>query len=117
MPPIGMIIGRVYFSSFFISLSENHYNTVADAKKAGVVAINYGTFLDTVIEFLIVAFAVFLLIEWVNRLLPKPPATPPSTKECSYCRMSIPLAATRCPNCASQLSPAWRCGWRSQKPL
>ena len=106
MPPIGMIIGRVDFSNFFISLSEKHYDTVADAKKAGVVTINYGTFLNTVIEFLIIAFAVFLLIKWVNHILPKTPAAPATTKECSYCRMSIPLAATRCPNCTSQLSPA-----------
>jgi large conductance mechanosensitive channel len=106
MPPIGMIIGHVDFSNFFISLSREHYNTIAEAKKAGVVTINYGTFLNTVIEFLIVAFAVFLLIKWVNRLLPKPPAAPPTTKECSYCKMSIPLGATRCPNCTSQLSPA-----------
>ena len=106
MPPIGMIIGHVDFSNFFISLSRDHYNTIAEAKKAGVVTINYGNFVNTVIEFLIVAFAVFLLIKWVNHLLPKPPAAPPSTKECSYCKMSIPLAATRCPNCTSQLSPA-----------
>ena len=106
MPPIGMIIGRVDFSNFFISLSEKHYDTVADAKKAGVVTINYGTFLNTVIEFLIIAFAVFLLIKWVNHILPKTPAVPATTKECSYCKKSIPLAATRCPNCTSQLSPA-----------
>ncbi len=106
MPPIGVIIGHVDFSNFFISLSENHYGTIADAKKAGVATINYGIFLNTVIEFLIVAFAVFLLIKWVNRLLPKPPAAPASTKECSFCKMSIPLTATRCPNCTSQLSTA-----------
>lgn len=106
MPPIGMIIGHVDFSNFFISLSRDHYNTIAEAKKAGVVTINYGNFVNTVIEFLIVAFAVFLLIKWVNHLLPKAPPTPPTTKECSYCKMSIPLAATRCPNCTSQLSPA-----------
>lgn len=105
MPPIGRVLGHVDFSNFFISLS-GHYDTLADARKAGAVTINYGLFLNTVIEFLIVAFAVFLLIKSVNRLMPKPPETPPATKECSYCKLSIPLAATRCPNCTSQLSPA-----------
>ena len=106
MPPIGLVLGHVDFSNKFIGLSSQHYGTLADAKKAGVVTINYGTFINTIIEFLIVAFAVFLLIKWVNRLMPKPPAQPPSTKECTYCKMSIPAAATRCPNCTSQLSVA-----------
>jgi len=106
MPPIGKILGNVDFSNFFLPLSGQHFDTLADAKAAHVVTINYGTFLNTVIEFLIVAFAVFLLIKSVNRFLPKPPAAPVTTKECSYCKMSIPLAATRCPNCTSQLSPA-----------
>jgi large conductance mechanosensitive channel len=107
MPPIGMIIGRVDFSSLVLPLSVEHFHdTLAQAKADHVVTMNYGSFLNTVIEFLIVAFAVFLLIKWVNRILPKPPAAPPTTKECNYCKMSIPLAATRCPNCTSQLSPA-----------
>jgi large conductance mechanosensitive channel len=106
MPPIGRVLGHVDFSNFFISLSGQHYETLADAKKAGAATINYGVFLNTVIEFLIIALAVFLLIKWVNRLMPKPPEKPPTTKECSYCKLSIPMAATRCPNCTSQLSPA-----------
>jgi large conductance mechanosensitive channel len=108
MPPIGMVLGHVDFSNFFINLSGQHYDTLADAKKAGAVTIAYGNFLNTIIEFLIVAFAVFLLIKWVNRLMPKPAAAPapPATKDCSYCKMSIPVAATRCPNCTSQLSAA-----------
>ncbi|HEV2425644.1 MAG TPA: large-conductance mechanosensitive channel protein MscL [Terriglobia bacterium] len=106
MPPIGMIIGHVDFSNFFIALSGQHFDTLAAAKAAHAVTINYGTFLNTVIEFLIVAFAVFLLIKWVNRIVPKPAPAPVTTKECNYCRMSIPLSATRCPNCTSQLSPA-----------
>jgi large conductance mechanosensitive channel len=107
MPPIGMIIGRVDFSSLVLPLSVEHFHdTLAQAKADHVVTINYGGFLNTVIEFLIVAFAVFLLIKWVNRVLPKPAAAAPSTKECGYCKTSIPLAATRCPNCTSQLSPA-----------
>ncbi|HEV3276192.1 MAG TPA: large-conductance mechanosensitive channel protein MscL [Terriglobia bacterium] len=106
MPPIGMILGRVDFSTLFLPLSRQHFDTLADAKAAHVVTINYGTFLNTIIEFLIVAFAVFVLIKWVNRFLPKPPALPPSTKDCTFCKMSIPIAATRCPNCTSQLSAA-----------
>ena len=108
MPPIGKLIGNIDFSNFFITLSQQSFSTLADAKKAGAVTIAYGTFLNTVIEFLIVAFAVFVLIRWVNRLMPKPAAAPapPATKDCSFCRMSIPVAATRCPHCTSQLSPA-----------
>ena len=106
MPPIGLALGHVDFSNFYISISGQHYPTLPEAKANHVVAIAYGNFLNTVIEFLIVAFAVFMLIKWVNRIMPKPPAAPPSTKDCAYCKMSIPLAATRCPNCTSQLSPA-----------
>ncbi|HXJ93593.1 MAG TPA: large-conductance mechanosensitive channel protein MscL [Terriglobia bacterium] len=106
MPPIGMIIGRVDFSSLVLPLSLEHlHDTMAQAKADHVVTLNYGTFLNTVIEFLIVAFAVFMLIKWVNRILPKPAAAP-TTKECGYCKMNIPIAATRCPNCTSQLSAA-----------
>lgn len=108
MPPIGKLLGNIDFSNFFITLSGQHYLTLADAKKAGAVTIAYGTFLNTVIEFLIVAFAVFVLIRSVNRLMPKPAPVPapPATKDCSYCRMGIPVAATRCPHCTSQLSAA-----------
>ncbi len=107
MPPIGMIIGKVNFSDLVLPLSWEHLrDTAAQAKADHVVTINYGNFLNTVIEFLIVAFAVFLLIKWVNRIMPKAPAAPVTTKECNYCKMTIPLAATRCPNCTSQLSPA-----------
>ena len=106
MPPIGMIVGRVDFSSLVLPLSVTHFHdTMAQAKADHVVTINYGTFLNTIIEFLIIAFAVFMLIRWVNRILPKPAAAP-TTKECSYCKMNIPIAATRCPNCTSQLSAA-----------
>lgn len=108
MPPIGKLLGDVDFSNFFVALSTQHFDTLADAKKAGVATIAYGTFINTVIEFLIVAFAVFLLIKWVQRLMPKPAAAPApaTTKDCGYCKMSIPLAATRCPHCTSQLGAA-----------
>lgn len=107
MPPIGLAIGRVNFSDLVLPLSWEHlHDNAAQAKAAHVVTINYGTFLNTIIEFLIIAFAVFILIKWVNRFLPKAPPPPATTKECNYCKMTIPLAATRCPNCTSQLSPA-----------
>lgn len=108
MPPIGRLLGNVDFSNFFITLSSQHFATLADAKKAGAATIAYGTFVNTIIEFVIVAFAVFVLIKWVNRLMPKPAAAPapPSTKDCGYCKLSIPVAATRCPHCTSQLSAA-----------
>jgi large conductance mechanosensitive channel len=106
MPPVGKLLGNADFSNFFVALSTQHFATVADAKKAGVATIAYGTFINTVIEFLIVAFAVFLLIKSVNRFMPKPPPPPASTKDCGFCKMSVPLAATRCPHCTSQLSAA-----------
>jgi len=106
MPPIGMVLGHIDFSNFYISLSGQHYPTLAEAKANHVVAIAYGNFFNTIIEFLIVAFAVFVLIKWVNRIMPKAPPPPPPapTKDCSYCRLSIPAAATRCPNCTSELA-------------
>jgi len=105
MPPLGLVLGHVDFSNLFINLSGTHYATVADAKKAGAATLNYGLFLNTVIEFVIVGFAVFLLIKWVSHMMPAPapaPAPPPS-KECTYCKMSIPAGAVRCPNCTSEL--------------
>ena len=105
MPPIGKLIGNVDFSNFFVTLSGQHFATLAEANKAGAVTIAYGVFVNTVIEFLIVAFAVFLLVKWVNRLMPKPVPVPPAptTKDCSYCKMSIPVEAVRCPHCTSEL--------------
>ena len=106
MPPIGLVLGQVDFSNEYVSLRGPHLATLADAKKAGAVTIAFGSFLNTIIEFLIIAFAVFLLIKWVNRIMPKPPAAPPTTKECAFCKTNIPVAAMRCPNCTSQLSTA-----------
>jgi large conductance mechanosensitive channel len=106
MPPIGRLMGRVDFSNLFINLSGGSYNSLAEAKAAGAATINYGVFLNTVLDFLIVAFAIFLLIRQVNRLrAPKPTPPPaPTTKECSYCLSVIPLKAVRCPHCTSELS-------------
>jgi large conductance mechanosensitive channel len=108
MPPIGRLIGHVDFSNLFLNLSETHYPTIAAAKAAGAATLNYGLFLNTVINFLIVAFAVFLLVRQVNRLAPKPaPAAPPAAlRECPYCLSSVPAKATRCSQCTSELRPA-----------
>ena len=107
MPPIGMLLGHVDFSSFFINLTATHYDTMAEAKKAGAAVIAYGSFVNTIIEFLIVAFAVFLVVRQVNRFRKPAPAPPaPESKECPFCVSSIPLKATRCPQCTSQLQTA-----------
>jgi len=105
MPPIGIILGKVDFSNLYINLGDKSFETLAEAKKAGAATINYGLFLNNVIDFLIVAFAVFLIVKQVNRLMPKPaaPPAPPATKDCGYCKTPIPEAATRCPHCTSQL--------------
>ena len=104
MPPIGLILGKVDFANLFIDLSGKGYATLADAQKAGAPTINYGVFINTIINFLIVAFVLFLLIRQINRLTAKPaPAAAPTTKDCPYCFSSIPLKATRCPSCTSQL--------------
>jgi large conductance mechanosensitive channel len=106
MPPIGLALGAVDFSSLFVNLSSLHYPTLAAAKAAGAPTLNYGMFVNTVIDFLIIAFAVFLLVKWVNHLTGANKPLPPSTKECPYCRSAIPLGATRCPNCTSDLKAA-----------
>ena len=103
MPPIGLILGRVDFSSLFLNLSHTHYDSLAAAKAAGDATINYGLFLNTVIDFLIVAFVIFLLVRQVNRWKKPVPVAAPSTKECPYCCSAIPVKATRCPNCTSEL--------------
>lgn len=107
MPPLGAVIGRVDFSNLFIPLSTTHYATLAEAKKAGVAVIGYGMFINTIIDFLIVSFALFLVIKQFNRLRrPAPAPAAPATKECPYCVSSIPLKATRCPQCTSELKAA-----------
>jgi large conductance mechanosensitive channel len=107
MPPIGRLLGHVDFSNLFVSLSGTHYDTVAAAKAAGAATLNYGLFLNTVINFLIVAFAVFLLVRQVNRLAPKPaPAPVVATRDCPYCLSPVPAKAMKCAHCASELHPA-----------
>ena len=101
MPPFGLILGKVDFSNLFVNLSGSHYGTLAEAKKAGAPTINYGVFLNDVISFLIVAFAVFLLIRQINKLRSAPE---PTTKACPYCLEKIPIKASRCPHCTSELA-------------
>lgn len=104
MPPIGLLLGKVDFSNLYINLSGGHFASLAAAKDAGAATINYGSFLNTVIDFLIVAFIIFLIIRQINRLQkPAPKPAAPPTKECPYCLTSIPMKATRCPACTSEL--------------
>jgi large conductance mechanosensitive channel len=100
MPPIGMAMGGLDFSNIFINLSGGTYKSLAEAKAAGAATINIGLFINALIDFLIIAAAIFLLVRQINKLVPPPPA---STKECAYCASQIPLKATRCPQCTSQL--------------
>jgi large conductance mechanosensitive channel len=107
MPPIGLLLGSVDFSNLFVSLSGQPYATLEEAQAAGAATINYGLFINTVLDFVIVAFVVFLFVRQVNRLRREeeaPPAEP--TKECPYCLSAVSLKATRCPNCTSELEAA-----------
>ena len=105
MPPIGMLLGKADFSNLFIDLSGQRPVSLADAQLKGLPVITYGVFLNDIISFLIIAFVVFLVVKSVNRLKAQPPA-PPNTKDCPYCLTAIPLAATRCSACTSDLAAA-----------
>jgi large conductance mechanosensitive channel len=112
MPPIGLLLGNVDFSQLFVVLKEGTaaagpYLTIADATAAGAVTLNYGTFINTIISFLIVAFAIFILVKNINRLKREEPAAPPpapTTKECPHCFSTIHIKAVRCPNCTSTIA-------------
>lgn len=108
MPPLGLLMGGVDFSNKFLTLSGASALTLEEAKKAGAVTVNYGLFLNTVIDFLIVAFAIFLLVKQINRLKrqPAPAAAAPTTKECPYCLSAIPLKATKCAFCTAEVKAA-----------
>ena len=106
MPPIGLALGKVDFSNLYINLSGGHFDTLKAAKDAGAVTINYGVFLGTILDFVIVAFVIFLAIRQINRLKRKTEEPAPSTHECVYCLSTIPIKATRCPNCTSDLKAA-----------
>ena len=104
MPPIGLLLGRVNFADLFVSLTGVQFASLADAQTAGAPTINYGLFLNTIVDFVLVALVIFLLVKQINRLAAKPaPAAPATAKECPHCLSSIPLKATRCPCCTSQL--------------
>ena len=103
MPPIGLLLNGVDFSNLFVSLSGQPYATLAEAQTAGAPTLNYGTFINSVIDFMIVGLVIFLLIRAINRLQKPAAAAAPSTKECPYCFSAIALKARRCPNCTSQL--------------
>ena len=107
MPPIGMLLGRVDFNNLYLSLNGKVYDSLDAAKKAGAATINYGTFINNVLDFLIVAVAMFIIVQWYETMVeriegPKPVAAP-TTKDCPYCLSPIPIGATRCPHCTSQL--------------
>jgi len=107
MPPIGLLLGNVDFSNLFVVLkagaTAGPYASLADAQAAGAVTINYGFFINTIISFMIVAFAVFMIIKQMNRMKKEAPAAAPSTKECPFCLSAVPLKATRCPFCTSDV--------------
>jgi large conductance mechanosensitive channel len=105
MPPIGMLLGRVDFSNLFVALNGGTYASLAEAKTAGAPTLNYGLFLNTCFQFVIIAFAVFLLVKQVNRFKQPPPADP-NTRDCPFCVTKVPTNATRCPACTSELRPA-----------
>jgi large conductance mechanosensitive channel len=104
MPPLGLILGRIDFSNLFVNLSDKPAKTMAEAKAAGIPTINYGVFIDSVIQFFILAFVVFLLVRAVTQVYKKPEATA-TMKPCPFCAENIPLAAKKCGHCTSDLSP------------
>jgi large conductance mechanosensitive channel len=103
MPPLGVVLGKVDFTNLYINLSGTSYPSLADAKTAGAATINYGLFINNIIDFIIVAFVIFLLVRAINRMKKAPAPAAPNTKECPFCYTQIPIKATRCPNCTSEL--------------
>ena len=104
MPPIGRLLGNVDFSNLFINLDQRHFDTLEAAKAAGAPTLRYGVFLNNVVNFLIIAFCVFLIVNWFHKYFMKPaPAAAPTTKECPQCAMTIPIQAKKCGHCTSQL--------------
>ena len=105
MPPLGLVLGRVDFSNLFVNLSGISYASLAEAKVAGAPTINYGVFINNVLDFVIVAFAVFVVVRGINRLRETPSPLPPETRSCPRCMTAIPVRATRCPACTSDVEP------------
>ncbi len=104
MPPIGLLLGKVDFSNLFLDLSGTQATSLAEAKKAGIPTLNYGVFLNTVIDFVIVSFCVFLLIQQMTKLLRKPAPAAAPTRDCPFCLSAIPLKAMKCGHCTSSLA-------------
>jgi len=104
MPPLGFALGRVSFTDLFVSLDGRAYASLAAAKAAGAPTINYGIFLNTLVNFVVIAFAVFLVVRAANRMVPRAPAAP--TRECPRCTLAIPVRATKCPQCTAELAAA-----------
>lgn len=105
MPPIGLLLGGVNFADLFWALDGGSYESLAVAKEAGAPVLAYGSFISTIIDFIIIAFVIFLMVRWFNNLKKQQEAAPaePTTKECIYCHTEIPIKATRCPHCTSEL--------------
>ena len=104
MPPLGLLMGKMDFSNYFINLSDGEFESLAAAKEAGAPVIAYGSFLNVCLDFLIVATAVFILIKQINRLMPAPPPPAPDPRKCPYCKETVADEATKCPHCASDIA-------------
>ncbi|RNC71445.1 MAG: large conductance mechanosensitive channel protein MscL [Desulfuromonadales bacterium] len=104
MPPLGMAMGKVNFTDLFIDLSGKGFTSLKAAKDAGAPVISYGVFINTMIDFIIIAFVIFLVIKQINRMKKEPAPAPPNTKDCPHCCSAIPIPAKRCPNCTSELA-------------
>lgn len=105
MPPIGLLLGKADFSNLYLSLSGGHYDSLKAAKEAGAATLNYGVFLQTVVDFVLVALAIFLVVKAMNRLRKAEAPAPPATKECPHCLSAVPLKASKCAFCTSELAP------------
>ncbi len=108
MPPIGLLVGKVDFSGLYLNLSDGTYASLAEAQKAGAPVIKYGMFINTVIDFLIVSFVIFMVVRLANRLqhVKDAPPAAPTTRDCPHCLMQVPIKATRCGHCTSEIAAA-----------
>ncbi len=106
MPLIGLAVGKLDFTNLFISLDGNHYATLEAAREVGAATLNYGVFLTNILDFLIIAFAIFIVIKQINRLKKKPDPAPVTTKDCPFCQSTINIKAVKCPNCTAELEEA-----------
>ncbi len=103
MPPLGMVMGKVNFTDLFINLSDTPYDSLKAAKDAGAPVISYGVFINTMIDFIIIAFVIFMVIKQINRMKKEPAPAPPNTKDCPYCLSAVPVKATKCGFCTSDI--------------